>query len=141
MERILIITTDSEQRELFKGALEEVGYEVIVAPDGEAGIKRFYQQVCPLVITDIFMPEKDGLEVIRELRKEFFGVRIIAMSGASDGILQIGGSFADDWALGVAEQFGANCTLRKPITQAQLVATVAELFRPDQGGEQYEQAE
>lgn len=81
MKRILMIEDDDDQRELFKMVLEQAGYDVTEAPDGKVGLQRFYQQPYELVITDIFMPEKEGLETILELKKEFPTVKTIAISG------------------------------------------------------------
>lgn len=61
--------------------LENVGYEIVVAADGKKGIKAFQEKPLDLVITDIFMPEKEGLETIRELKRDFPDVKIIAISG------------------------------------------------------------
>lgn len=127
MTRILVIEDDADERELFKVALERAGYEVLAAPNGQVGLKLFYQQPCPLVITDIFMPEKEGLETIFELKQTFPNVHVIAISGGST-LGHHSGTFQADEALAVARVAGAARTLDKPIDLKQLIQTVEELL-------------
>ena len=68
MKRILVIEDDPSQRQLFKTALENAGYEVIDASDGKEGLQIFHQQSCDLIITDIFMPKEDGIATIFDLK-------------------------------------------------------------------------
>jgi CheY-like chemotaxis protein len=79
------------------------------------------------VITDIFMPEKEGLETISELRKEFLAVKIIAISGGGYGA-HYSGSFGTDVALEAAKEFGADRTLQKPFKLEHLVRIVNEML-------------
>lgn len=130
MKRILVIEDDTDQRELFTAMLAEAGYEVLEAPNGEKGLRLFYEQPCELVITDIFMPEKEGLETILELKREFLTVKIIAISGGGSRGRHTGSSWAD-LALDSAKCFGADRILHKPIKIDQLLATVAELLNND----------
>jgi CheY-like chemotaxis protein len=127
MTRILVIEDDTDERELFKVALKRAGYEVVGAPDGQVGLELFYQQPFPLVITDIFMPEKEGLETIFELKRTFPDVHIIAISGGST-LGHHSGTFQADEALEVARVAGAERTLDKPIDLKQLLQTVEELL-------------
>lgn len=127
MPQILIIEDDNDERELFKIALERAGYDVVDAPNGKVGLDLYYNAPCPIVITDIFMPEKEGLETIFTLRREFFGVRIIAISGGST-LVHHGGAFQADEALSVAKAAGADRILAKPIDIKELVSTVEELL-------------
>ena len=127
MAQILIIEDDNDERELFKIALERAGYEVMDAPDGKVGLDLYHKQPCQIVITDIFMPEKEGLETIFTLRREFFGVRIIAISGGSS-LVHRTGAFQADEALSVAKSAGADRTLAKPIDLKYLVKAVEELL-------------
>jgi DNA-binding response OmpR family regulator len=130
MKRILVIEDDTDQRELFATMLAEAGYEVLEAPNGEIGLRLFYKQPCELVITDIFMPEKEGLETILELKREFLTVKIIAISGGGLRGRHAGSSGAD-FALESAKVFGADRTLHKPIKIEQLLAAVDELLSDD----------
>lgn len=128
MKRILVIDDDASQREVFRMALEKAGYEVLEAPNGQIGLQLFHQQPCHLVITDIFMPEKEGLETILELKREFLYVRIIAISGGMTHS-QDDGSLMAETALEAAKRFGADRTLQKPIPLQRLLDTVDEVLQ------------
>ena len=81
MERILIIDDEQQIRSMLRLMLEREGYEVVEAPDGIEGIRVYRRKPADLIITDLIMPNKDGIGMIIELRKEFPDVKIIAMSG------------------------------------------------------------
>jgi CheY-like chemotaxis protein len=117
MKRILVIDDDPQLREMVSVMLAHAGYDVVDADDGREGIRLYRQQPADLVITDIFMPETEGLQVIRELRKEFPAVRVIAMSGGGNKI----GEFP---ALPLAEQLGAMFVLQKPFLLEELLGVV-----------------
>ncbi len=119
MKRILIIEDNEQVRGLLSKTLKREGYEVTEASDGKAGMKAFIENPVQLVVTDIFMPEKDGLEVIRELKRDFPGVNIIAMSG--DG-------FQPEIYLYAACKLGVNRIFLKPVEQKKFVEAVNELF-------------
>ncbi len=133
MKRILVIDDDMSQRELLKLALEEAEYEVIEAPNGQAGLRLFREQPCDLVITDIFMPKEDGIETILHLKAESPTVKIIAVSGGGVS-LRYGARFRDYEALEAAETAEVDRTLKKPIVIQRLLATVEELFNTELGG-------
>jgi len=119
-KRILVIDDEESVRQIVKEMLVLEGYEVITAPNGKAGLQSFRKQPTDLIITDIFMPEMEGLETIRELHREFPQVKIIAMSGGGEsGMLSF---------LSYAERFGAVSTLRKPFSREELLKCVAELL-------------
>jgi CheY-like chemotaxis protein len=101
-------------------ALQRAGHTVVEADGGRAGIQLYREQGADLVITDIFMPERDGLETIRALRREFPGVKIVAVSGGdSTGRIDLREE---------ARVFGAVRTLRKPFDPGELVKVVGELL-------------
>jgi len=131
MKRILIIEDDTWERELFKDILEHAGYEVLEAPDGKVGIQLYHQNPCDLVITDIYMPEKDGLETILELKQHLPGVQIIAVSGGGERSRRIGNSGVE-FVLTAAKGFGADRTLQKPVSSHHLLATVQEVLHDRQ---------
>ncbi|HZI22892.1 MAG TPA: response regulator, partial [Gemmatimonadales bacterium] len=81
MARILVMEDDPSFRNAVRVVLEAAGYEVIEAADGAVGLRLHREQGADLVLVDIFMPERDGLEVIRALKIEAPGAKIIAMSG------------------------------------------------------------
>jgi len=81
MARILLIDDDAPVRRTLRKMLERQGYEVEEAPDGKAGLTLYQENPADLIITDLIMPEMEGIETIMELRRRFPDVKIIAMSG------------------------------------------------------------
>lgn len=122
MKRILVIDDDDHVRSMIRYILERTGYEVVEAEDGEVGTRLYRTQPCDLIITDIFMPEKEGLETIRELVRDFPEVKIIAISG--------GGMTGALSYLALARSFGALRTIAKPFDRHELLAAVGELLGP-----------
>lgn len=120
MPRILIIEDEVQVRKLTRQMLEMEGFEVLEAGDGDSGLKTFTENEIDLIITDIIMPGKEGIETILELRRENPGVKIIAMSG--------GGRMGPDGYLELARKFGANQTFRKPFDRLELVQAVKDLI-------------
>ena len=92
MPRILIIDDERQIRELLRDILEDAGYDVAEAADGQEAIKIQRGEPADLIITDLIMPEKEGIETIRELKQSYPDVRIIAMSGG--GVV---GPLIDAW--------------------------------------------
>ena len=119
MARILIIDDDEAMRYLLRQILTSAGYDVCEAADGAAGARLFRQERPELVITDIFMPEQDGIETILALKREFPTVKIIAISG--------GGQNGDLNYLAMTRTLGADRVLRKPFTHQELLTIVQEL--------------
>lgn len=120
MKRILVIDDDWQMREMMHQALERAGYDVVDAANGKIGMNIQRQEPVDLVITDLIMPEKEGIETIRELRRDFPGLKIIAISG--------GGRAGADGYLSVAKTIGADRTLSKPFDLKQILDTVGELL-------------
>ena len=118
MVSILIIEDEEQIRGLLAAMLEEAGYHVMCAGNGAEGLRLFEQKSFDLVITDIMMPEKDGIETIRELKRESPQMKIIAITGYR-------GRFN---RLPAAEFLGAELTLMKPFTRAELLGKVHELL-------------
>jgi DNA-binding response OmpR family regulator len=116
MARILVIEDDADVQALMRDVLSESGHLVFLANDGREGLSRSRHYHPDLVITDIFMPERNGLDVILELAPA--NVKIIAMSGG--GHLDRGDHLDD------AMQFGASRVLVKPFTVDALMAAVNE---------------
>ncbi len=82
MASILVIDDDKPSRDALRAILELADHDIIEAPDGEAGLLHYNQTPTDLVFVDMLMPEKEGMEVIRELKKDFPSVKIIAVSGS-----------------------------------------------------------
>jgi DNA-binding response OmpR family regulator len=116
MARILVIEDDALVRDWIRDGLSAAGHVVVVANDGREGLVRFRSERPDLVITDIFMPERNGLDVILELAPS--RVNIIAISGGGD---LDRGDHLDD-----AVNFGARWSLMKPFTIETLIKLVNE---------------
>ncbi len=114
---ILVADDDPGIRELFSGILVEAGYEVIEAGDGDEVLRLMDQRRFDLMLLDLVMPNREGLETIQLARQKHSGVKIIAISGA------FGGSF-----LKVAQKLGADATLTKPVAPEQLLDSVKSLL-------------
>jgi CheY-like chemotaxis protein len=120
MARILLIDDNALLRTLLRLQLEAAGHEVLEAADGGEGIRLYRSQPVDLVLCDLFMPGKEGLETIRELRGSGAG-RIIAISG--DGPLD-----ASDF-LRIATMLGAARALNKPFDAATLLEAVRDVLQ------------
>jgi CheY-like chemotaxis protein len=118
MARILVIDDESQIRSMLRLMLERAGYEVLEAPDGLEGIKSYRENPADLVISDLIMPNKDGIGMMIELKKEFPDAKIIAMSG--------GGLNKPDGYLEGAKKLGAEHTLTKPIDRHELLRAVQD---------------
>ena len=107
MQRILVIDDHEDICLFMKEALEMCGYAVDTATDGNTGLALQRRRPADVVITDIFMPDADGMETIHSLKKEFPKVKIIAMSGG--GMMSKNVDY-----LSMAREFGADRVLAKP---------------------------
>ena len=121
MAHILVIEDEQATRYLLRDVLEQEGHEVREACNGQEGIEHYRVSPADIVITDIIMPEKEGLETIRELCREFPQVKIIAMSESTMSL------HVD--LLGVAKQLGAVSTLHKPFQIHEIVKVVNETVK------------
>jgi len=116
--RILIIDDEESIRNVLCSLLEDAGYEVMDAENGRVGIQQCQRMPVDLVITDIIMPEREGLETIRELRRLYPGMKIFAMTGARiSKQLDI---------LNIAATFGAVRTFDKPFELVEILKAVQE---------------
>jgi DNA-binding response OmpR family regulator len=116
MERILLVEDDEQLRTMLKELLTDAGYEVSEAADGRRVCDLHQQQHFDLVITDLVMPDVEGLAVIMDLRQIDQNVRIIAMSGRRQGR-------AEEY-LRIARKLGAKLTLLKPFGNTQFLDAV-----------------
>jgi len=122
MARILIIDDDDQIRDMLCRMLNQEGYVADDASNGVEGLARFRQQPYDLVLTDLIMPEKEGIEMIIELKSEFPEVKIIAMSG--------GARMGPEAYLQLAESLGAESCFTKPIPRKELITTIHTLVGP-----------
>ena len=114
MAQILIIDDDPDVRGLLEQTLTTAGYKVTLAADGQEGLANYHKSPANLVITDLYMPNREGLETIKDLRRLFPDLPIIAMSGKPTA----------ETMLHVAEQLGAVQVLQKPFTAEELLEAV-----------------
>ncbi len=119
MARVLVVDDDEQLLSMIRTMLERDGHQVLDAMDGIQGMKMFRGNPVDLVITDIIMPEMEGLEMIMGLKREFPDVKIIAISG---GARNEPGDY-----LKMAGLLGADRTLVKPFNRVELLMTVKEL--------------
>ncbi len=120
MAHILLIDDDQPILDMLSQALEREGYTVTTATNGIEGIKLYKETLADIIITDIVMPEMEGLEAIRKLKSVNKDVKIIALSG--------GGFINPEEYLKLAKQFGANHTFSKPVDLKKLKDTVKNLL-------------
>jgi CheY-like chemotaxis protein len=119
---ILVVDDEQEMRDVVQQVLKTGGHRVVTAANGkEAGLLLAKEKI-DLVLTDLLMPEKDGTEVITDLRKKHPAMPVVAMSG--------GGRMPRGEYLKIARLFGAHAILEKPFTSEQLLSTI-ELLLPE----------
>lgn len=122
MSRILVIDDDKFVRTSIRAVLESAGHEVFDAGDADTGIRQQHLTPFDVAIVDLVMPQKEGLETIRELRRDYPNLAIIAISG--------GGAIVKKNFVEAAELFGATATLEKPFGGEELLGAVAHALKP-----------
>ena len=120
MASILVVDDDAAVRAAVREVLERAGHEVTEAGNGLEGLREYRSHPADVVVTNIVMPEKDGLELIQELKSSFPDARIIALSGYDE--------YGDTGYLHLAEQLGAVATLTKPFDDQVLADTVKNVL-------------
>jgi DNA-binding NtrC family response regulator len=123
-QRILIVDDDASIRRTLSILLSKAGYEVTQAADGSEAMRLWRDRGGDLVITDLHMPEKDGIETIIELLSHTPGIRIIAMSG--------GGQTKRLDLLGNVALLGSVLTIEKPFTLTEMLTVVSRALNPGQ---------
>ena len=118
-KRILVVDDNEDLRTTIQALLQADGFEVAVAADGEAALVQNKSRPADVVVTDLFMPDKDGIETIIELKKLYPNIKIVAMSGWTS-------TQGSDY-LQVAREIGAAVTLQKPFDPKELSRVVRQL--------------
>ena len=120
MARILVVDDEVQIRILLRELLQQEGYDVEEARNGEVALEIMRKKPVDLIIMDLLMPNKEGIETIREVHQHFPGLKIIAISG--------GGRLGPDTYLKMAKGMGALRTFKKPIPQNELLEAVRDLL-------------
>jgi len=126
MDVIMIVEDDISMRKMLTEALTRRKYKVIVAENGREALLKFKSSLTSLVITDILMPDEDGLKVIMKLKEMNPDLKIIAISG--------GGKAGPGNYLSLAKALGANEIFTKPFPLKALIDKTEELLRSEQSG-------
>jgi CheY-like chemotaxis protein len=116
---VLIVDDNADIRSFVKIVLERAGFQAQVAADGERALELQRAHPVDVLITDIFMPERDGIELIHQFKSEFPQVKIIAMSG--------GGRISKRDYLPLVADIGADLVLRKPFAADTLLSMLQDL--------------
>ncbi len=119
--RLLVVDDNADTCESMKLLLERAGYQVEIARNGALALELQRERSSDVLITDIFMPELDGLETIAGFRREFPAVKIIAMTGGGMG-------FNRENYLLCADVAGADCVLRKPFEKTALLEALRQVM-------------
>lgn len=123
MARILIVDDEPDILVILERMLHKMNHQTILAGNGNEAVQRLEENPVDLVITDLIMPESEGIETIAVIRKRWPRVKIIAMSG--------GGRQSPVPYLALAATLGADATLAKPFDRAALVDTLRHVLEPD----------
>jgi len=121
VSKILVIDDNEQIRDYLVKVLELEDYVVATAPNGKIGLEYFETDTADLIITDIIMPEKEGLETIMEIKRGHPDIKIIAISGGSNNM-------GPEYCLGMAKLLGANSVLEKPFSREILLDTIQKLL-------------
>ena len=120
---ICVIDDDDAVRQTICRILTNAGYAIVEARDGRMGLKAIAETLPAMVITDIVMPNREGIETIMEAKQRFPNIPILAISG--------GGRMEPDGFLDLAVKLGANDCLAKPFRPGELLGKVACLLQPE----------
>jgi DNA-binding response OmpR family regulator len=124
MPGVLIVEDDKDLREMLKTSLIRRKYTVLEAENGKDAINHFKPLITDLVVTDLIMPDEDGLKVIIKLKELKPSLKIIAISG--------GGKVGPGSYLGLAKALGADAVFSKPFSINELIAKIEELLTVEQ---------
>ena len=119
MARIIIVDDDARVRLVIARMLTRAGHDAVEVPSGVAALEAYRQQPADLVISDMFMPDTDGVEITRRLRREFPDAKVVAISGG-------GARYGKELMLETAAALGAVRTLAKPFRTKELLSVVKD---------------
>ena len=122
--RILIVEDDADLRDTLADVLTQSGYEVAEAPNGRLALQHMEQQPAEVVVTDMLMPEMEGVETIMAIRRAYPAVKVIAISG--------GGINSGESYLAIARVLGTHKILSKPFVPRELLEAIRELIGTQQ---------
>ena len=134
MTTVLIIDDDEDVREALSTALQLENFETLEAPHGDYGLRLLEKHEVDVVVTDIFMPEKEGLETIVDAKQRWPELRIIAISGGPGATRRMGVDGGHDF-LPVAKDLGADRVMKKPFLPSELIQVIGELLAERDGGD------
>jgi len=120
MTRVLVVDDDNNVRRFFRCLLERAHYEVTEADDGDVALRVLKKSLPDVVITDVLMPNREGLELIQDIKSHYPHIKVIALSGG--GVLDI------RYCLAFADGFGADRVFAKPVKPQQLLGSLKELL-------------
>lgn len=121
MTAVLIIDDDTDIRELWASFLEDGGYEISLAASGADGLRIIDERPIDIVVTDVLMPDKDGIETLLEIKQRQPRAKVLVVSG--------GGISSNTAMLDVADAMGADGVLQKPVEMDKFCSTIAGLAR------------
>ncbi len=121
MKKILVVDDDDLIRDLIYEILEPQGYQIFLAENGNRALEILDKEEIDLIITDIIMPDKEGIETILDIKKRLPHAKIIAMSG--------GGQLEANSYLSMAKRLGVNATLSKPFNPTKLLSMIQEILK------------
>ena len=121
--RVLVIDDDDQMRALLRKVMEWSGYTVMEAENGRKGMQVQREHPAEIVVTDLIMPEQEGLETIRLMKKEFPDIKIVAISG--------GGRIGPDAYLPAALELGADLVYSKPFAVKEFMIKIRGLMADD----------
>lgn len=128
MFKVLVIDDSSVIVEYIRGNLEKAGYEVLTAENGKSGIEMIDRYDLDLVITDIIMPERDGVEVMMHIKRQYPELRTIVISS--------GGAISAKDHLSMASMLGADFVMQKPVDSHKLLSTISLIENPSPAQQQ-----
>jgi CheY-like chemotaxis protein len=120
-ETILVVDDDALVQTALKAVLERGGYQVVQAADGNACLAQLQQNKVDLVLLDILMPDKEGIETLIEMKRDYPALHVIAMSG--------GGRRSKSDFLAIAKKFGADATINKGFGASEILELVGTQLR------------